>query len=144
MSRLSCFFSRVQTVICAVLLGFFFAPALFAQGLPDESLLSYEAQHISVDQEKAQQLLYMERCAEAKSRLTRNVLTAVLLMFLFGAFSALWAQNTGRNACQWFFYGFALNLGAVLLILWLNPRKKRRKKGSLRRVVKDYWTLVHP
>jgi hypothetical protein len=42
------------------------------------------------------------------------------LVFLFGAFCALWAQNQGRNAFLWFFLGLFLNVIAVFLVLILN------------------------
>lgn len=42
------------------------------------------------------------------------------LSFLFGAFCALWAQNTGRNAWLWFFLGLFFNIFAVLALLVRN------------------------
>lgn len=41
-------------------------------------------------------------------------------LFLFGAFCALWAQNTGRNAWLWFFLGFLFSVIAVLVLLYKN------------------------
>ncbi len=41
-------------------------------------------------------------------------------LFLFGAFCALWAQNTGRNAWLWFFFGMLLSVIAVLVLLYKN------------------------
>lgn len=43
-----------------------------------------------------------------------------LVSFLFGAFCALWAQNTRRNALGWFIGGALLNVIAVLILLWHN------------------------
>jgi hypothetical protein len=42
------------------------------------------------------------------------------VVFLFGGFCALWAQNTGRRAWLWFFLGLFLNVIAVVLVLLLN------------------------
>ena len=33
---------------------------------------------------------------------------------LFGAFCALWTQNTNRNALLWFFFGSIFNVIAIL------------------------------
>lgn len=45
------------------------------------------------------------------------------LVFLFGAFCALWAQNSGRNAWLWFFMGVFFNVFTVLALLYKNePR----------------------
>lgn len=43
---------------------------------------------------------------------------------LFGAFCALWAQNTGRNAWLWFFLGLFFNVIAVLALLVRNSDDK--------------------
>ena len=48
-----------------------------------------------------------------------------IILFLFGAFCALWAQNTGRNAWLWFFLGFFLNFVAVLFLLSKNSQDIR-------------------
>jgi hypothetical protein len=43
-----------------------------------------------------------------------------LVLILFGAFCALWAQNTGRNPWLWFFGGALFNFIAVLILLRMN------------------------
>src|SRR5215203_2899565 len=40
--------------------------------------------------------------------------------FLFGAFCALWAQNTGRNPWTWFFLGLLFSVITVLVLLSKN------------------------
>jgi hypothetical protein len=47
-------------------------------------------------------------------------------LFLFGAFCALWAQNTGRNAWLWFFLGLFFNVITVLVLLYKNANDRRR------------------
>jgi hypothetical protein len=42
------------------------------------------------------------------------------VLFLFGAFCALWAQNTGRNPWLWFFLGFAFSVITVFFLLTKN------------------------
>ena len=48
------------------------------------------------------------------------------LVFLFGAFCALWAQNTGRSAWLWFFLGAFFSVIAVLVLLVKNSGERRR------------------
>lgn len=51
--------------------------------------------------------------------------------FLFGAFCALWAQNTGRNAWLWFFVGLFFSVIAVLVLLSKNSDDlKTRRAGG--------------
>ena len=48
--------------------------------------------------------------------------------WLFGAFCALWAQNTGRNAWLWFFLGLFFNVITVLVLL--NKNSHDRNPGA--------------
>lgn len=45
-------------------------------------------------------------------------------VFLFGAFCALWAQNTSRNPWLWFFLGLFFNVITVLVLLSKNSNDK--------------------
>ena len=47
-----------------------------------------------------------------------------LVLFLFGCFCALWAQNTGRNAWFWFFLGLAFSVLTVVVLLINNSREQ--------------------
>lgn len=49
--------------------------------------------------------------------------------FLFGAFCALWAQNTNRNPWLWFFLGLFFSVITVIVLLIKNSgdRKRGRK-----------------
>src|SRR5258707_9328748 len=49
-------------------------------------------------------------------------------VFLFGAFCALWAQNTGRNPWLWFFLGLFFNVITVLVLLSKNSKDKLRPR----------------
>jgi len=62
-----------------------------------------------------------------------NLASAGLVIFLFGAFCALWAKNSGRNAWLWFFLGVFFNFVTVLVLLWKNSSD--RQAGG---------TSVHP
>lgn len=52
------------------------------------------------------------------------------VLFLFGVFCALWAQNTGRNAWLWFFLGMLFSLIAVLFLLWKNANDFDRRRAD--------------
>jgi hypothetical protein len=49
--------------------------------------------------------------------------------FLFGAFCALWAQNTGRSAWLWFVLGFLFSVVAVLVLLSKNSSDLDSRNG---------------
>src|SRR5678816_1106782 len=47
---------------------------------------------------------------------------AGIAAFLFGAFCALWAQNTGRSAWLWFLLGALFSVITVLVLLYKNSQ----------------------
>ena len=55
------------------------------------------------------------------------------LVFLFGVFCALWAQNTGRSAWLWFFLGLFFSVITVIVLLSKNSGDlaRRRLKGGV-------------
>ncbi len=55
------------------------------------------------------------------------------LVFLFGIFCALWAQNTGRSAWLWFFLGLFFSIITVIVLLNKNSDDlaRRRLKGGV-------------
>jgi hypothetical protein len=56
------------------------------------------------------------------------------LVILFGAFCALWAQNTNRNAWLWFFLGLFFSVITVIVLLAKNSADRQRLRGSPRPV----------
>ncbi len=46
--------------------------------------------------------------------------------FLFGAFCALWAQNTGRNPWLWFFLGLIFSVITAIVLLAKNANDRKR------------------
>ena len=64
----------------------------------------------------------------SRIRAVEERIAAGSLFFLFGAFCALWAQNTGRNAWLWFFAGGFFNFVAVLVLLAKNARDDRGER----------------
>lgn len=47
------------------------------------------------------------------------------IAYLFGAFCALWAQNTNRNAWLWFFLGLFFSVITVIFLLIKNSKDRR-------------------
>ena len=71
---------------------------------------------------------------ETQQKLLEESGGVALALFLFGAFCALWAQNTGRSAWLWFFLGLLFSVITVLFLLAKNAedlRSKRRAKQVL-------------
>ena len=50
-----------------------------------------------------------------------------LLMFLFGCFCALWAQNNGRSSWGWFFLGLFFGPITAVVLLVKNPGRPKKK-----------------
>ncbi len=48
-----------------------------------------------------------------------------MVLFLFGGFCALWAQNTGRSPWVWFFTGLVFSVLAVIAVLIRNSEDNR-------------------
>ena len=68
------------------------------------------------------------RVRRIESRVDRNAGAAVA--FLFGAFCALWAQNTKRSPWAWFFLGVFFNVITVLVLLAKNADDRRAANGA--------------
>jgi len=63
--------------------------------------------------------------AELKDELSHKIAKGFVL-FLFGGFCALWAQNSGRNAWGWFFLGLLFNIITVTVLLYKNAEDRLR------------------
>lgn len=50
------------------------------------------------------------------------------VLFLFGAFCALWAQNTGRNPWLWFFLGLLFSVFTIFFVLTKNANDLQARK----------------
>jgi Na+/melibiose symporter-like transporter len=48
------------------------------------------------------------------------------IVFLYGIFCALWAQNTGRSAWLWFFMGLLFSVITVIVLLVKNSDDRKR------------------
>ena len=60
---------------------------------------------------------------------TSNAASGGAIAFLFGAFCALWAQNTGRSAWLWFFLGLFFSVITVLVLLHKNSNDRRMREA---------------
>lgn len=68
------------------------------------------------------------RVSKLESRMAQAS-AAGTVAFLFGAFCALWAQNSGRSAWLWFFLGFLFSVIAVLVLLSKNSSDLDSRNG---------------
>jgi len=60
----------------------------------------------------------------------------LFVTFLFGAFCALWAMNTGRNAWLWFFLGLIFSVISVMVLLYKQSNDVRANPSQGRRPFK--------
>ena len=81
----------------------------------------------STEAERAE-LQRIQRSSDHTQAKIRNGINLVCILFLFGAFCAIWAQNTARNPLLWFAVGACFNLVTVAIILRKNAKTHRRKK----------------
>ena len=90
--------------------------ALFAERLPAQE---------NIDQR-------LDRLAKQVQRLEPRFdpNESVTILILFGAFCALWAQNTNRNPWLWFVAGLLLNVIPVLVLLAKNADDRRKARGE--------------
>lgn len=68
------------------------------------------------------------RVSANESRATRTTEISACAV-IFGAFCALWAQNTGRNAWLWFFLGLFFSVITVLVVLYKNSNGPKNGPG---------------
>jgi len=75
----------------------------------------------------------LEQRVSTLERKVRQLGGEGVLLVLFGAFCALWAQNTGRNAWLWFFLGVIFSFVTVFVLLWKNSADIDRRRAEARR-----------
>ena len=98
---------------------------LLAALLFSSFLLSHA--HAQVDATRVQRL------EDRVTHLEREVKDAAgvgLVLFLFGTFCALWAQNTRRSAWLWFFFGLLTGPIAVLFLLAKNSHDESVRRAE--------------
>lgn len=65
------------------------------------------------------------RVARLERKIGNHAATGATAM-LFGAFCALWAQNTRRNAWLWFFMGTFFTVITALVLLYKNSEDRQK------------------
>jgi len=78
-------------------------------------------------QTEAQSTTNLEYRVSNLEHRTSNAASGGAIAFLFGAFCALWAQNTGRSAWLWFFLGLLFSVITVLVLLHKNSNDRRMR-----------------
>jgi hypothetical protein len=73
-----------------------------------------------VAQQQSQRVDQLETRVSSLEQKVLSLGDEALVLTLFGAFCALWAQNTGRNSLLWFFLGMFFSVIAVLVLLSKN------------------------
>ena len=79
-------------------------------------------------QSEPQRVSQLENRVSTLEQKIRQVGDQGLVLFLFGAFCALWAQNSGRSAWLWFFLGLFFSVITVLVLLWKNSDDIERRR----------------
>jgi len=102
--------SLIRFLSLALLFGVSFLNPAFSQQPQPERITLLEAKVSEIDRD------------------VKNASDTGLVLFLFGAFCALWAQNTGRSAWLWFFLGLFFNVLAILFLLTKNSNDNFEKK----------------
>ncbi len=70
----------------------------------------------------------VERLEREVEDLTDRRVRTGAIAFLFGAFCALWAQNTGRNPWLWFVLGALFSVVTVVFLLVKNAADLRESR----------------
>lgn len=81
-----------------------------------------------VDQLESQLKQMEAEQRELTTRVRRDA--GAVVLFLFGAFCALWAQNTNRSPWLWFFLGLFFHVITVLVLLAKNSDDRRQARGE--------------
>jgi sensor c-di-GMP phosphodiesterase-like protein len=105
----------------SVLLLIILAASLMAQPLFSQNLSEQSEMRIRELERRTDEL--EKRTREIQKSQTGAAAGAVA--YLFGAFCALWAQNTNRNAWLWFFLGLFFSVITVIFLLVKNSNDRR-------------------
>jgi hypothetical protein len=84
-------------------------------------------------QSEPQRVSQLEHRVSTLEHKIRQVGDQGLVLFLFGAFCALWAQQSGRNGWLWFFLGLFFSVITVFVLLWKNSDDIDRRRMAAQR-----------
>jgi hypothetical protein len=99
--------------------GLLLGMLLLLAGAPDRAFAQMENQGAASIE---------SRVSSLEHRISDRAENGVVL-FLFGAICALWAQKTGRNAWLWFFMGAIFSVITILVLLYKNSNDKPQPSG---------------
>ncbi len=83
--------------------------------------------------EEPQRVSRLESRVSTLEQKIKKVGNQGLVLILFGAFCALWAQNSGRSGWLWFFLGLFFSFITVFVLLWKNSNDIDRRRMAQRR-----------
>ena len=111
-------------ILLSALIFLAFQLNLAAQGLPRDHKQIIAEQRIR-DLESQIQTMNQSIQNIQNKPVSHTTNTGGAVFWLFGAFCALWAQNTNRNPWLWFFLGLLFSLIAVIVLLLKNAEDKK-------------------
>ena len=108
-------------------------------GMIGAVLLAATTEHVDAQDPDSAQAAQLEEDMTSLQREVRSLDRAVdrlesdiedkadigIILFLYGVFCALWAQNTGRGPWLWFFLGLFFSIITVLFLLSKNAQDRR-------------------
>lgn len=112
---------------CRSFIGLLIGLALVQMAVPLAAAQTAEASEFTGLQSRVIEL--ETRVSRAEQMISKSK-EAVLVLFLFGAFCALWAQNTGRSAWGWFFLGLLFSVITVAVLLSKNAGDQARSRSA--------------
>ncbi len=111
---------NIKTLLCIILLQFSIAGNTQFSQENEPKKVSLEERVQQLESEiNYKDIQHQNELNNLKSKVSSYAPMGMLL-FLFGGFCALWAQNTGRSAWAWFFAGLFLSVLALIVVLSTN------------------------
>jgi hypothetical protein len=94
-------------------------------------LLAMLAPQLLIAQENLERRVEaLERRVEVPRTIIQEQGPSGAVLFLFGAFCALWAQNTNRSSWLWFFLGLLFSVITVIFLLVKNSEDRQKLERS--------------
>jgi len=84
-------------------------------------------------QSEPQRVSQLEHRVSTLEHKIRQVGDQGLVLLLFGAVCALWAQNSGRSGWLWFFLGLFFSVITIMVLLWKNSGDIDRRRMAAQR-----------
>ena len=98
-------------------------------------VLLFVQQNVTAQTETETRLAQLEKDVKSLKSSVKSLFSSVddlvkpgFIMYFFGIFCALWAQNTGRNPWAWFFLGLFFSIITVLVLLSINSADLKKRQ----------------